>query len=63
MNDDAKTLTLEELNELNAYFGEHGELPQAPFWCDDDSWFGDVGDADLIRGWQPLPPSPSSEAK
>ena len=39
------------------------EATQAPFWCSEDSWFGDVGDTDLIRGWQPLPPPPSSEAK
>lgn len=27
MADETKQLTLEELRELNAYFGEHGELP------------------------------------
>lgn len=27
MADETKRLTLEEIRELNAYFGEHGELP------------------------------------
>ncbi len=40
---------------------EESAATQAPFWCDEESWFGDVGDTDLVSHWMPLPQPPEAK--
>jgi len=52
-------LDADELDRLRIGYWDDDQDGSKPYWCDHESWFGDVGDMTLVSHWMPLLPLPA----